>query len=103
MEIRLSDVVVATKGRDAGKLFFVVGTEPGFALIANGTDRRLEKPKRKKLKHLKPSRVSGGHTAEKLAGGEKVTNRELKRALSGIQEIPQGAEGGMQSWQKTMS
>lgn len=92
MQINVSDIVTAISGRDAGKHFFVIKTENGYAFIANGIGRKLEKPKKKKFKHLKPAGFDGGRTAEKLAAGEKVTNRELKRALSGIMEAPQEAE-----------
>jgi len=95
MGINISDVVEAVNGRDAGKLFFVVGTEDGSALIADGAGRRIEKPKKKKFKHLKPVRAVGGETAARIAAGDRVTNGELKRALSGIREAPHEAEGGM--------
>ena len=95
MKINIADVVEATRGRDAGRIFFVIGLADGYAEIANGTTRRVENPKKKKLKHLKPTAYDGGKTAEKLMAGEKVTNRELKRALSGIKEASQEATGGM--------
>ena len=53
MDIRLSDVVRATAGRDKDKLFFVVGMEDGMVFLADGKGRRLEAPKRKKLKHVR--------------------------------------------------
>ena len=92
MLMKVSDIVEAVNGRDAGKFFFIIKRENEYAYIANGFSRKLEKPKKKKLKHLKPTSATGGRTAEKLQAGEKVTNRELKRALSGIMEAPQEAE-----------
>ena len=52
MDIARSDIVKATAGRDAGKLFFVLGVEGDFLLLADGKTRRLEKPKRKKRRHV---------------------------------------------------
>ena len=40
MDIRLSDVVRATAGRDKDKLFFVVGMEDGMVFLADGKGRR---------------------------------------------------------------
>lgn len=41
-------------GRDKGRVFMIVATlEEGYVALADGKLRRLEKPKRKKLKHLK--------------------------------------------------
>ncbi|MDR3552613.1 MAG: RNA-binding protein [Clostridia bacterium] len=55
MEIGLNAVVLSLKGRDSGKLFVVVGLEAdvNYVRIADGRLRSLQKPKKKKLKHLK--------------------------------------------------
>ena len=82
MEIEKADVVRSLAGRDAGELFFVSSTDGTYALIVNGRDRRLEKPKKKKLRHLEFVRRSDDRTDQKLRSGEKVTNSELRRALA---------------------
>ena len=81
-DIIISDVVVATAGRDQGKLFYVVGTDPVFLFLANGKDRTLETPKRKKRKHIQKVLRSETRVAEKLRLGDKVLNSELRRDLA---------------------
>ena len=94
MEIQLSDIVRALAGRDKGKLFFVVEQEEGYALLADGKSRRVETPKRKKLKHLRLERRSDCKTAQKICSGGKVTNGELRRALAEYSQGPgEGKEG----------
>ena len=45
---------VSTAGRDKGRVFIIVDTpDDNFVMLADGLLRRLEKPKRKKLKHIK--------------------------------------------------
>ena len=78
----ISDVVMSTAGRDQGKLFYVVGTDPVFLLLANGKDRKLETPKRKKRKHIQKVLRSETRVAEKLRHGDKVLNSELRRDLA---------------------
>ena len=78
----IADVVVATAGRETGKLFYVVGMEEGYLLLANGKDRSLEKPKRKKCKHASKVLRSETRVAEKLRSGDKVLNSELRRDLA---------------------
>ena len=78
----ISDVVVSTAGRDQGKLFYVVGTDPVYLFLANGKDRTLEKPKRKKRKHIQKVLRSETRVAEKLRLGDKVLNSELRRDLA---------------------
>ena len=81
-EINISDVVISTAGRDQGTLFYVVGTDPIYLTLANGKDRTLEKPKRKKRKHIQKVLRSETRVAEKLRLGDKVLNSELRRDLA---------------------
>ena len=78
----IADVVVSTAGRDAGSLFYVLETDGIWLTLANGKDRRIEKPKRKKCKHAKKVLCSETRVAEKLRSGDKVLNSELRRDLA---------------------
>ena len=78
----IADVVVATAGREKGKLFYVIGTEETYLLLANGKDRSLEKPKRKKEKHTERVLRSETRVAEKLRSGDKVLDSELRKDLA---------------------
>ena len=90
----ISDVVMPTAGRDQGKLFYVIGTDPVFLLLANGKDRTLEKPKRKKRKHIQKVLRSETRVAEKLREGDKVLNSELRRDLAYLSREMQGSNLG---------
>ena len=80
--INISDVVVSTTGRDAGQWFYVVNEDPVYLYLANGKDRSLDKPKRKKRKHVQKVLRSETRVAEKLRQGDKVLNSELRRDLA---------------------
>ena len=69
LEFMIADVVRSTAGHDAGKLFYVIGTDDGYLLLANGKDRSLEQPKRKKRKHAQKVLRSETRVAEKLRTG----------------------------------
>lgn len=99
MSFEVSDIVLSLNGRDAGKAFFVIAVDGDYALIADGRGRRLEKPKRKKLKHLSLYKKDDGRTAQKLRRGEKVTNGEIRRAIADRSEKPE-AEGGMHNGER---
>ena len=93
--IDIADVVVSINGRDEGKRFLVIESEDEYSLIADGKGRRIEKPKRKKNKHLKLEDKADGQVAAKLIGGERVTNSEIRRTLAGY-ATDCGDKGGMQ-------
>ena len=84
--IRISDVVVSTAGRDRDQLFFVIRTEGVYTLLANGKDRKLEKPKRKKVKHVSKVLCAETRVAAKLIAGDKVLNSELRKDLAYIRQ-----------------
>ena len=80
--IFISDVVVSTAGRDQGCLYYVISIEEQHLMLANGKDRTLEKPKRKKRKHVQKVLRSETRVAEKIRSGDKVLNGELRRDLA---------------------
>ena len=82
MDIARSDIVRATAGRDKGKVFFVLAVEGDYLLLADGKNRRLERPKRKKRKHVVFQARFDCRTAEKIRDGEKLSNSELRKTLA---------------------
>ena len=93
-EFNISDVVKTTAGRDQGSLFYVIGTDGEFLMLANGKDRTLEKPKRKKRKHIQKVLRSETRVADKLRHGDKVLNSELRRDLAYLSREMQGINLG---------
>ena len=89
-DLNIADVVMSTAGRDQGKLFYVIGTDPVYLTLANGKDRTLEKPKLKKRKHIQKVLRSETRVAEKLRQGDKVLNSELRRDLAYFSRELQG-------------
>ncbi|MCL2485989.1 MAG: KOW domain-containing RNA-binding protein [Oscillospiraceae bacterium] len=78
--IRAGAAVEALAGRDAEKngIYVVVGADDNFIYIANGRRRKLEKPKRKNPRHLRP-------TGRVFVKEEISTNRQIRQALRTIQ------------------
>lgn len=75
MEIIEDTVVLSAAGHDKDGVFAVIGFADGdHAFIADGKLRTLEKPKKKKLKHLKPIGILERKNPPQ-------TNRQLRRAL----------------------
>lgn len=81
-EFQISDVVVSLRGHDRGKWFYVIGVQGDFLLLANGRDRTLDTPKRKRQKHVEKVLRSETRVAGKLLSGDKVLNGELRRDLA---------------------
>ena len=81
----LGSVVYSLMGRDKGRYFAVVGLiDENFVFIADGDLRRLNNPKKKKLKHLelKPDKLE--NITLKLESNQKVFDSELRSALESL-------------------
>ena len=80
---QLADVVVSTDGRDQGELFYVTNVETPYLLLVNGKDRTLDKPKRKKCKHVRKVLRSETRVAVNLPATKCSTvNYEEPRSIS---------------------
>lgn len=78
-------VVVSKAGRDAGKKFVVVSIiNEIYVQIADGELRKIEKPKKKKLKHLRITHYVIDHIRQSLENNIRVTNAEIRKALNEI-------------------
>jgi len=95
MMISESDIVISLNGRDKDKRFFVLGIEEEYVLLADGKGRRIEKPKRKKLKHVQFEAKSDCRVSEKIRNNEKISNSDLRRALAQYDAGNCGDQGGM--------
>ena len=95
MDISKSDVVISTAGRDKDLLFYVVETEENFVRIADGKHRKIENPKRKKLKHVRKVTRTESAVARKIRNGDTVLNSELRRDLAACsQQFNSHNQGG---------
>ncbi len=84
MEISKSDIVLSEAGRDKGMLFFVIDTDGVYVSLANGKERKIETPKRKKIKHVRLVLRPDSSIVGKICSGEKLLNSELRRELARI-------------------
>lgn len=70
-------IVRSKAGHDKGKYHIVLSDDGVYALIVNGKDRTLQKPKRKKLNHLQRT--------NEVFPLENATDRSLRIFLSALQ------------------
>lgn len=94
MEIEKSSLVVSKAGRDQGQLFYVIDADEQYVYLADGKSRRLEKPKRKKRKHIEQIPRTESRIAEKIRNGEKVLNSELRKELASFGQKQSQNQGG---------
>jgi len=81
-EFQLGRVVKAKAGRDKGKFFVVVGRiDHEYVLIANGRTRSIDKPKKKKIKHLEAKPDMIYNLRDKIIEGKRIFDAEIRKCL----------------------
>jgi ribosomal protein L14E/L6E/L27E len=81
-DIHIGRVVYSKSGRDAKKYFVIIGTiNEEYVYIADGSLRTIQKPKKKKIKHLIQSSLVSEEIKDLVLSGEKISNSQIKKFL----------------------
>ena len=85
--IEIGSVVISKAGRDRGRPFLVVDVvDDDFVMVANGALRKMDRQKKKRRKHLKPTGRIVPELRDRLANGPAVQDHELRAWLSEEEE-----------------
>lgn len=85
MELHAGDIVYSKAGRDKGRYFVVMSIlDEQYVAICDGALRKVDRPKKKKRKHLASTQAAAQIVVQKLAEGVRVTNPDLRKALDGL-------------------
>ena len=78
-------VVFSRAGRDQGHYFVIVDViDENYVAVANGCQRKVDNPKRKKIKHLvaKPEIIE--EIREKISAKKRIFDSEVRNKLDAI-------------------
>ena len=81
-------VAYSKSGRDKGRLFIIIDIlDEDFVLIYDGDLRPVEKPKKKRIKHLKYTDLMAEDIVEIIKNGKTLLNADIKKAISKIRNL----------------
>lgn len=84
-DIVLGQIVHSKAGRDKYKYFIVVGIiDEDYVLVADGQLRKINRPKKKKIKHLVFHKVYDDNIQEMLKENGRVTDADLRKGLQSM-------------------
>ena len=85
--IEIGSIVRSLAGRDQGRLFVVIQEiDSDFVMVANGGLRGMDRLKKKRRKHLKPTGSVVEELRTRIANGETVENHEIRSWLKKEEE-----------------
>ncbi len=81
-DVTIGQYVRSKAGRDRDRVFIVTQVvDEKYVLIADGDLRRIEKPKKKKIRHLAVLAQVSETLKEKLSGDGKINNALVRREI----------------------
>jgi len=76
----IGQVVFAKCGRDKGKAFVVINVQDEYLYLVDGKLRTLDKPKKKKAKHVQPT----NYIANLNVLGRALQDADIRKELKAI-------------------
>ena len=78
-------VVLSRAGRDQGHVFVIVDViDENYVAIANGCQRKVDNPKKKKIKHLVAKPEILEEIREKILAKKRIFDSEVRNRLDAI-------------------
>ena len=81
--LKLGDIVKSLAGRDSGndRYYIVMKIDEPYIWTCDGNLHKVDKLKKKKIKHAKHMDFQSEYIKNKLMNAEKITNSEIRREL----------------------
>ncbi len=77
----LAQVVKSAAGRDKDDYFLILDFDDDYVYLVDGKHRRLEKPKKKKKKHIAITHYVSEDVKNKLSSNTKLSNADIRRSI----------------------
>lgn len=82
--MQIGDVVISEKGRYDGQRFFVVEEKDGFVYLCDGKKRKIDRPKKKRITHVRETGESSIAVKERLCGNRNAIDALMRKELKRI-------------------
>ncbi|MDD4439148.1 MAG: KOW domain-containing RNA-binding protein [Tissierellia bacterium] len=81
-DLKIGQIVKSKAGRDKGRIFLICRVvDEQFVLVCDGSLRKLNNPKKKKVKHLMIYKTVLTEFAEKLQENQNLNDAYVKKLL----------------------
>jgi len=82
-DIKIGQVVKSKAGRDKGKVFVVINIiDDLYVLVVDGDYRKLDNPKKKKIRHLVVYKSVIDEISKSVENGDNIDDAFIRKALT---------------------
>jgi len=78
IDIQKGQIVFSKRGRDKGNAMVVIDVEVEYIYLVDGKLRTLDRPKKKKIKHIQPT----NHIVDIKTDGRALQDADIRKQLS---------------------
>ncbi|MEG2000352.1 MAG: KOW domain-containing RNA-binding protein [Evtepia sp.] len=93
--MKIGEIVRSLSGHDQGNFFYVVNIKEEFVYLTDGKHRKIEHPKKKRMKHVISSGLWTHPVTGRIQSGTPVLDSEIRRALAAFRDRFSTDQGGM--------
>ena len=86
IEFSVGQIVISKAGRDKGDVFIVYNIDGDYLYLVDGKSRRLERPKKKKIRHIQPTKTINAALREAIIAKKYVKDADFRTALKNFME-----------------
>jgi len=86
-DFKLGQIVFSKSGRDKGEAFIITQIDGEFLYLANGSLRKLEKPKKKKIKHVQKTNFIDENIGIKLLEKSYLLDSDIRKSIKKFKEV----------------
>ena len=79
--MKIGQIVISTFGHDMGEWYIVKSIQNEFVYLIDGKNKPIEKPKKKKIKHIVKANYFAEEIAQKLLNEKYIQNAEVRKAI----------------------
>lgn len=83
---QVGQLVKSKSGRDRGRLFLILHIiDHQYVLVVDGSLRRMDRPKKKKIKHLNEFNIISEELKHRVLNNKKINNAFIRKELERLE------------------
>ena len=79
--MKIGQIVFSKQGRDKDNFFIIYAIENEYLFLVDGKSRKLENPKKKKIKHVAKTNYIDEKIADMIINKSYLLDADIKKAL----------------------
>lgn len=84
--MKIGEIVISTFGHDMGEWYVVEEVLNEFVYLVDGKNKPIDKPKKKKVKHVLTTNYFAKELADKMLSKQNIQNAEIRKTIKFFKE-----------------